>query len=376
MEPNNISDVFFSLENPAIYAIAFTVIIVVLVLYIKREFIKPLSLKKRKLELENTRLTALYAEVDPDPILRTDNVGKVIDMNSSAKEVFKIQDIINTNINTLIPNIVIKSNGTDLNSKIMLGNKYYTVIIKEIKELGYKHIYLHDITNHVEYEHKIKNYQDNLKELRIKVDSANEEEKQRIGKELHDSVGHSLSLLKMEMQNYFSNHDINIKENGASKILHSVDGLSDEVRQLSHQLRPRILAEFGLVQAIISLVDRINQQGRMKGYITQNGELEERDEKLEQNIYRICQEALNNIINHSDCAEFHIDIRIDEKNIKMTISDDGKGFQLEKQIRHGSSSLGFLNMRERAETINGTLSVDSIENMGTTIYLTVKIKGE
>jgi len=375
MEPNKISDVFFSFENPAIYAIAFTVIIIVLVFLIKREFIKPLLNKKKKLELENTKLTALYAEVDPDPILRTDIAGKVIDMNNSAREVFKDKDIQNANINTLIQNIDIIDDGNDINHEIKIADKYYTFIMKEIEELGYKHIYLHDITSRVEYEKKIKDYQDNLKELRMRVDLANEKEKQLIGKELHDSVGNSLSLLKIEMQNYFYKNDINVNESEANKMLHSVDVLSEEVREISHQLRPRILSEFGLVQALMALVDKINLQGKMQGYVNQNNELEVKDKNLEQNIYRICQEALSNIIKHSECTEFNVDIFVLENSLKIMISDDGKGFNIEEQFNYGNSSLGLLNMKERAAAIGGSFTVDSIENMGTTIYLNVDILG-
>jgi len=375
MEPNKISDVFFSFENPAIYAIAFTVIIIVLVFLIKREFIKPLLNKKKKLELENTKLTALYAEVDPDPILRTDIAGKVIDMNNSAREVFKDKDIQNANINTLIPNIDIIDDDNDINHEIKITDKYYTFIMKEIEELGYRHIYLHDITSRVEYEKKIKDYQDNLKELRMRVDLANEKEKQLIGKELHDSVGNSLSLLKIEMQNYFYKNNINVNESEASKMLHSVDVLSDEVREISHQLRPRILSEFGLVQALMALVDKINLQGKMQGYVNQNNELEVKDKNLEQNIYRICQEALSNIIKHSECTEFNVDIFVLENSLKIMISDDGTGFNIEEQFNYGNSSLGLLNMKERAAAIGGSLTVDSIENMGTTIYLNVDILG-
>ena len=375
MEPNNIFEVFFSFENPAIYAIAFTVIVVVLIFFIKREFIKPLTLKKRKLEMENAKLSALFAEVDPDPVLRTDLAGKVIDMNNFAKDLFD-HSLTDVNIKTLIPNIEINSNGNGLNSEINLGNKNYTVIIKEIKELGYKHIYLHDITSRVEYEKKIKDYQNNLKELRIKIDSVNEEEKQRIGKELHDSVGHSLSLLKIGMQSCFLNHDISICDDGPSQILDSIDALSDEIRELSHQLKPRILNEFGLIPAVLSLVDRTNQKESMIGYVTESGGLIERDENLELNIYRICQEALNNIVKHSECHEFRIEFIVDDSELKVIILDDGKGFKLDEYMKEGTSSLGFLNMKERAESIGGTLSVDSIVNMGTTIYLNVKMRDE
>ena len=88
MEPNNIWEIFFSLENPAIYAAIFTLIIIALTLLITQKFIHPLSKRKRKLELENAKLAALYSEIDPDPIIRVDENWKPIDMNNAAKEIF------------------------------------------------------------------------------------------------------------------------------------------------------------------------------------------------------------------------------------------------------------------------------------------------
>ena len=376
MEPDNISEILFSLENPAIYAIAFTVIITVVIILIKKEFIGPLSLAKTNLEFENTKLLALYAEIDPDPILRLDRKNEIIDMNNSAKELFKDQDITKPNIKTLIPNTVINTDESHFQSQINIGNKHYTFIVKPIEELGFKHIYFHDITKRVEYEQRVTDYQSQLKKLRVKIDTTNEDEKQRIGKELHDGVGHSLSLLKIEMQNYFIKNEISFTDNEVISMMNSVDDVSDEVRELAHQLKPRILGEFGLVQALRSLVDKTNMKCKMKGYVTENEEFKIIRERTEQNIYRICQEALNNIIKHSDCTEFHVDIVHSDKKLSITISDNGRGFIFDEQMSFCNSSLGLLNMKERAESIGGTLMVDSMEKMGTSIYLSINIKGE
>ncbi|MDX1701817.1 MAG: sensor histidine kinase, partial [Melioribacteraceae bacterium] len=259
----------------------------------------------------------------------------------------------------------------DTNIEVSINNRYYSTNIKNIKELGFRQVYLHDITKRHEFEKQIKDYQNNLKDLHNKVDSANEEEKLRIGKELHDGVGHSLSLLKMEMQNFFMKNNHSLEEENANKLLTTIDKLSGEIREISHQLKPRILSEFGLVPALRSLIDRTNSQGKMIGYVSQEKEFKLKDKKLEQNIYRICQEALNNIIKHSECDEFHIDIKNYNNTLKLVISDDGKGFNVGDKMRNGKTSLGLLNMKERAEAVGGNLSIDSIENMGTTIYLSV-----
>ncbi|MCB0745359.1 MAG: sensor histidine kinase, partial [Ignavibacteriae bacterium] len=244
---------------------------------------------------------------------------------------------------------------------------------KDVDDLKFKHIYLHDITNRIEGEQKIKNYKDNLRELRTKLESVNEELKQKIGKELHDSVGHSLSLLKIQLQNVLETKELNTDEDEIKKVFISIDELSQEVRELSHELRPRILEEFGLIQAIASLIDRTNLQGNMKGYIVQNKEFRITEKKLEKNIYRICQEALNNIIKHSECSEFYLEFNLDNSILDIVISDNGKGFDLNEQFGNERSSLGLFNMKEGVEAVGGKFNIDSIKDIGTNISLKFKI---
>lgn len=370
MEPNHISDVFFSLENPAIYALVFTLVILVLVFLIKKEFIQPLTKNKRKLELENAKLAALYSEIDPDPIIRVDYDWNLMDLNISAKNIFNDKKV---SLENLVSQI--KENDGYLNNSFTakLGERSYSVNIKDVKDLSFFHIYLHDITSRIEYEEKIKNYKDNLRELRIKIDKVNEEEKRKIGKELHDSIGHSLSLLKIGIQNFLDMKNISTDEREVLEILDPIDDLSNEVRELSHELMPRILDEFGLVSAIKSLVDKINLQGVNHGYVIQNKNIILNEKTLELNIYRICQEALHNILKHSNCEEFYIDFYIDKKFLSVTVADNGRGFDMEKHFNNEKSSLGILNMKERAESVAGSFNIDSIESMGTTISMKFQI---
>jgi two-component system sensor histidine kinase UhpB len=239
--------------------------------------------------------------------------------------------------------------------------------------LGFKHIYLADITNRVNYERQVIKYQEQLKQLRIKIDSTNEEEKQRIGKDLHDGIGHSLSLLKIEVQNYIGAKSLSINEKEAQKVLNSIDVLTNEVRDISHELRPRILNEFGLVQALKSHVELRNLSKNNRGEVTQNIEFRISDKKLELNIYRICQEAIRNIAKHSRCKEYFIDFYLVDENLEITISDDGVGFDVENELYNKGGSLGLFNMKERADAVGGFFEMDSILSLGTTIFMNFKI---
>ncbi|MFZ1289597.1 MAG: sensor histidine kinase [Melioribacteraceae bacterium] len=365
MEPTDIFSVFFTLDNPLIYGITIIALIIIIVYLIKKEYISPLRKNKAELELKNLKLMALFAEVDPDPVIRIDKNFKVIELNNCAQKEFG-NELIDKNIFEIFENYKL----VDQNEKsieISYKNKYYSAVTKEIEAFGFSHIYLRDITQRIEYEVLIKQNQESLKQLKSKIETINEEEKDRLGKELHDSVGQNLLMLKLSLQN-IQNGNSN-KNSDVEKMINLVDDLSAEIRDISHQLRPRILNEFGLVAGLTSIIEGINSKNQLKGYLTTNYILGSLNKEQELNIYRICQESISNIIKHANCAEFFIQLVQDNEQIKLVISDDGIGFNVEEYFSEGRSSLGLLNIKERAENYSGKMNIISSPSEGTTIFI-------
>mgnify|MGYP001239261412 CR=1 FL=1 len=235
---------------------------------------------------------------------------------------------------------------------------------------------MHDITKREQHDRIVSEYQKSLKKLKQKVEKAHEEEKQKIGRELHDSVGQQLSVLKLSLQRAIQNNNIDGNADDVKTIIQIMDDVSQEVRNISHELRPRILNELGLKDALTSLIANVTENTDILGHIVSFGENIPLDKSLELNIYRICQEAINNIIKHSGCSKFEIKIYYENNNIRIIITDNGKGFTLEKDLDEGSSSLGLLNMKERAEAFNGSFLLELLDGEGTTIYLNFKVDGD
>lgn len=364
MEPTDIFGVFFSAENPLIYVLTIAVLMFVILALIKKEYISPLRKKKEELELKNLKLSALFAEVDPDPVIRIDENHTIIELNNAAITEFG-NEILNKNIFAIFNNY---QNDPDFSKpiEISLDNKYYSSVTKKIETFGFSHIYLRDITQRIEYENLIKLNQESLKQLKKKIETVNEDEKEKLGKELHDSAGQNLLLLKLSLQNL---KNVDNPQQEIDNMINSLDELITEIRDISHQLRPRILNEFGLVPALKSNIDAINNQNGIKGFLTTNYEKGILNKEYELNIYRICQESISNIIKHAKCAEFYIQLLLDENLLKLVISDDGKGFNVREYLSEGRSSLGLLNIRERAENYNGTMSIISAPEEGTTIFI-------
>jgi len=368
MDIDKLIELFFSFQNPGIYALFTILFLIIVVSLIKIKYFIPLQYKKQQLELENTKLMALFAETDPNPIVRIDYSGKIISANKSAIKEFNTLVGKENNIKILHPSF--NNSYNKQNAKyfeICLSNEHYLINIKEIEELKFIHIYFTKISKRIQYEKDLKASKESLKKLRLKLDSRNEAEKKRIGKELHDVVGSNIVLLKNDITNFLSSSDQN---QFLKKVSTQIDNIQDDIRNISYQLIPRVLHEFGLIQALNSLIDSINNSKKIKGsFFFNDDNPTNSNNELDLNIYRVCQECISNIIQHSGCKEFVIQFVKQNDNLRIVISDDGHGFDVEQYMSKGSSSLGLLNIKERVESFNnGSLKINS-NSEGTTIFI-------
>lgn len=365
-------DAVTSLSNPLIYILLFIIIFITLLILTSRNIINPMKKKhveeKRELEFKTARLSALFAELDPDPLIRIDNKGKIIHFNDSAAELLAQSSLKNMNIGEII-NLAdfnasdLINNDSSLRHMEKIGDKYFAITIKGIKFLNIAQIYFHDITERKKYEDDLKTYQQKLRNLSRDIQTKTEEERKRLAGELHDSVGQQLSLLKLKVQQV--SHGFKEKEDD---LLNTVDGITNEVRSILYQLRPKVLDELGLGAAVTSLVERINNESGIKGDVSIVGRDNRYIPHIEINIFRIIQEALNNIIKHSGANEFFIQMILKDDSLRIIISDDGIGFnQADK-----SNGYGMINMRERIESLNGKIKIDSTVNEGTVIIVDLK----
>lgn len=367
MEPTNIFKTFFSLQNPTIYGIIIVILGLIIFYLIKKEFISPLRKTKKELELKNLKLMALFSEVDPDPVIRIDHDWKILELNKAAENEFENENFKGKNIKEIFPEYIDESASGKF-SVLSYNKKYYSAITKNIDTFEFKHIYLRDITQRIEYEILIKKNQVNLKKLKMKVETVNEEEKNRLGKELHDGPAQNLLVLKLALQNQLDENGNNENER-LKNMINITDDLITEVREISHQLRPRILNEFGLTAGLTSIIDKINSENQIKGYLTSSYKSGSLSKELELNIYRICQECISNIIKHAECKEFFIQLIQKDDQLKLVISDDGKGFNVDEYFAEGNSSLGLLNIKERVENYEGSVNIISSPGEGTTIFV-------
>ncbi len=258
----------------------------------------------------------------------------------------------------------------DAAQKITKGN--YDVFVEDIvsdDEIGS----LIDAFN--EMSSKIKEQTENIKlERSMRLSSmidGQELERQRLSRELHDGLGQSILAIKMRLERMAS-----ASPDKARKILEEVQGLFantvNEVRSISNNLMPAVLNEFGLVDALKNLFREVNLNiGINIDFNYAEFELEVED-KINTYLYRICQEALNNIIKHSEAKLAVVEIKSELDKVYLTIYDDGKGFSYSDNRKLCGN--GISNMKERVHLLNGNIKINSQKGSGTRIDLIIPVK--
>jgi len=204
------------------------------------------------------------------------------------------------------------------------------------------------------------------------LNNAIEEERARIAREIHDEFGQQLTGIKMSLSllKRFkgSKEDIDPVINTA---LVEIDESINSLRLFANELRPAILDKIGLFAAIEWLVNQWNKKCKVNFNLEMHvGTADGLDNKsLEINIFRICQEALTNIVKHAKASEAEVMVSIEGSGLTVKITDNGIGIQLTgNQL---PVSMGLLNMSERATIIGGELYIGAPFNGGTCIELRV-----
>jgi two-component system sensor histidine kinase DegS len=191
-----------------------------------------------------------------------------------------------------------------------------------------------------------------------------EDERQRIARELHDDITQNLLVIANRAQSMvFENGSKNgdkTKEQ-AEWIRDAVLDLSEDVRRLSLDLRPAILDNIGLLPAIKWLVNRLNGENYMKTQLVVKGEVRKLPPESDVIIFRIIQEALNNIRRHSKATKSVVTVEFSKEQVKITVEDNGVGFHLPKTIGQLATErkLGIISMKQRASFLHGTLNIIS-----------------
>ena len=214
--------------------------------------------------------------------------------------------------------------------------------------------------------------QDNLRFYLKEVLQAQEEERKRISRELHDDAGQSLLLLIHRLDALASDPETRLPKQSKERItrLHGLAvKILDGLRHYAQELRPAILDHMGLVAALGWIAENMDRERRTKVVVDVHGTERELSPEAKLVLFRIAQEALNNVKKHSGATRAVVKLEYEPQKIILTVTDNGRGFELPERLSDLASigKLGLTGMEERARLLGGTLLVQSKLGQGTTV---------
>ncbi len=215
-------------------------------------------------------------------------------------------------------------------------------------------------------------------ELLRKLITAQEEERKRIARELHDEAGQALTSLLVNLKMLERVSSPAEASRRASEMREIVAHILDEIRDLAVELRPSVLDDLGLVPALARYVQECPKRLGIEVDFTAVGLSQVRlPHEIETTLYRIAQEALTNIARHADTNRASILLERRGDEVVMLIEDEGRGFDVDQAMdisRH--RHLGLFGMRERAELMGGRLVVESAPGAGTIVSVVIPLAKE
>ncbi len=218
-------------------------------------------------------------------------------------------------------------------------------------------------------------------EMLHQVVSAQEKERQRIARELHDGTGQTLTALGLGLAAAAENIQHNSHNlNNQLRELKSISAQAlQEVHDVISDLRPSLLDNLGLVSALRSQVQSFEERMGINASLAIHGEKRRLESDLETVIFRIAQEALTNVAKHAQAQNVDVDLTIQPDLLKLVVTDDGQGFEPEEALsphRKGRQAWGLLGMQERVTLVQGSCEIISQPNQGTTIVILVPLHGK
>jgi PAS domain S-box-containing protein len=225
---------------------------------------------------------------------------------------------------------------------------------------------------------KERKLQDNLQFYLREVLQAQEEERKRLARELHDDASQQILLLTHGVDNLASKADSYLPQelrNELGRLYELSHQTYQSIKRYAQALRPGILDDLGLVPALKWLAQETNSLAGIEVPVKIDA-IPPLPPETQLVLFRIVQEALNNVHRHSGASEACITVECQEAEVRVTISDNGKGFELPQQLSDfaGQGKLGLTGMAERAQLVGGELEVTSQKGKGTKIIVKAPTK--
>lgn len=219
--------------------------------------------------------------------------------------------------------------------------------------------------------------QDELRALAARLLTAQEEERRRISRDLHDDINQRLAMLAVDVETLQKRIPATPEWAGRSMqaIQDKVIELSDDIRHLAYQFHPSVLDDLGLPVALQRLIDDFSVRTGIKASFSTRSLHDPFTQECSACLYRLTQESLGNVARHAKASEVQVELAGSEKGTRLSIRDNGVGFDAER-MKEMKTGLGLVSMKERVRLVNGVFSIQSQRGQGTQVQVWVPLQGD
>jgi PAS domain S-box-containing protein len=212
-------------------------------------------------------------------------------------------------------------------------------------------------------------------ELLQRIVTAQEDERGRIARDIHDQLGQRITALRLQIASLADHDGKSASQNGQLELLkRTALRLDSEVSFLAWELRPASLDDLGLPEAAKAFLDEWSHNYKISSEFNIRGFAKKRlTNEAETQLYRIMQEALNNVAKHANASRVNVLLEWSKTNVRLIVEDNGKGFDVSRSTSASTSGrgLGLLGMSERAALVGGHVEIESARGKGTTVFTSV-----
>jgi signal transduction histidine kinase len=205
---------------------------------------------------------------------------------------------------------------------------------------------------------------------------AEDNERKRLAKDLHDGLGPLLSTIKMSLsalkKQENSPQAVEILQNLDNVILESIKSIKD----ISNNLSPHVLDNFGLDKAINNFLQKINTTGAINIEYRSNLKGLRLEQNTESVVYRVLCELINNTVKHANAKKININLYYDIYSVSLNYKDDGKGFEMENMFKPQEKGTGLYNIYSRINSLKGNVDIKSLSGKGTDVMIKIPFSND
>jgi PAS domain S-box-containing protein len=358
-----------------------------------RGAIRQRNLARQEQHEDELRVRALF-ETAAQAILIIDRAGRIVQANPSTQRIFDYSpnELIGQSIEILIPermrgvhirhreNYFVQPQnrpmgvGLDLQARRKDGSEFFVEIslsyIQTVQgTLGVA--FVTDIAKRKADETAIRQQREELRLLAGRLMTAQDDERRRIARDLHDDLSQKLAYLAMDMAKLATAPRVQGVVDLRSLQMRAADA-AESVRRISHQLHPSILDDIGLEAALEQYCEEFQERSGIATHFSSSNVPEALAQEVANSIYHIAAECLRNVSKHSNTEEVFVRLEVVDHILRLSVRDEGVGLS-PNRLRALGAGIGIVGMKERAHLVNGKLSLQSQSGEGTEVSVEVPL---